>query len=48
MTQIVVTLKNRGVTIVSKRLQAFDKLAGSISMSDIDLTDERTQYLLNK
>lgn len=30
-----------------KRLQAFDKLAGSVSMDMIDNEDPRTQYLLN-
>lgn len=40
--------KNRYDAVVSKRLQAFDKLAGSVSLSDIDLTDDRTQYLLSK
>lgn len=31
-----------------KRLQAFDKLAGSVSMDMIDSEDPRTQYLLSK
>ena len=31
-----------------KRLQAFDRLAGSISMDMIDTDDPRTKYLLNK
>jgi len=35
-------------SIVSQRLQAFDKLSGVISLSSIDLDDERTQYLLRK
>lgn len=30
------------------RLAALDKLAGSISLSNIDQSDERTQYLLRK
>lgn len=40
--------KNKYDSLVSKRLEAFDKLTGSVSMSNIDLSDERTQYLLNK
>lgn len=42
------TERTRSDAVVSKRLLAFDKLAGSISLSDIDLTDERTKYLLSK
>ena len=34
--------------LVAKRLEAFDKLAGSVSLSNIDLEDDRTQYLLSK
>lgn len=34
--------------VVSQRLNAFDKLAGAISLYNIDLSDERTQYLLRK
>lgn len=47
-TLVTKTEKNKYDSIVSKRLQAFDQLTGSISMSNIDLADERTQYLLNK
>ena len=31
-----------------KRLQAFDRLAGSVSMDMIDMNDPKTQYLLSK
>lgn len=31
-----------------KRLQAFDKLAGSVSLDMIDSSDPRTKYLLSK
>ena len=34
--------------VVLKRLEAFDKLAGSISLSNIDLSDDRTNYILSK
>lgn len=33
---------------VDRRLQAFDKLAGSVSMELIDTEDPRTKYLLSK
>ncbi len=36
------------ISKADKRLQAFDKLAGSISMDMIDKEDPRTQYLLSK
>lgn len=32
----------------SSRMRLFDQLAGSISLKDIDMSDERTRYLLNK
>lgn len=32
----------------SSRMRLFDQLAGSISLKNIDMNDERTQYLLNK
>ncbi len=32
----------------NKRLQAFDKLAGSVSLDMIDKEDPRTKYLLSK
>lgn len=42
----------KGVKAVSqkadKRLKAFDKLAGSISLDMIDMEDPRTKYLLGK
>ena len=31
-----------------KRLKAFDRLAGIVSMDMIDVEDQRTKYLLNK
>lgn len=31
-----------------KRLKAFDKLAGSVSMDMVDTDDPRTNYLLSK
>ncbi len=31
-----------------KRLKAFDKLAGSVSMDMVDVDDPRTKYLLSK
>ena len=33
---------------IDKRLKAFDKLSGSISMDMIDTEDPRTKYLLSK
>ena len=36
------------LTKTEKRLQAFDKLAGSISLDMIDSDDPRTKYLLSK
>ena len=33
---------------VDKRLRAFDKLAGSVSMDMLDIDDPRTKYLLSK
>lgn len=33
---------------VDKRLRAFDKLAGSVSMDMVDIEDPRTKYLLSK
>lgn len=33
---------------IDKRLQALDKLAGSISIDMIDINDPRTKYLLSK
>lgn len=35
-------------TKVDKRLNAFDRLAGSVSMDMIDTDDHRTKYLLSK
>ena len=35
-------------TKVEQRLQAFDKLAGSVSIDMIDTEDPRTKYLLSK
>ncbi len=31
-----------------KRLKAFDKLAGSVSIDKVDINDPRTKYLLSK
>ncbi len=31
-----------------KKLRAFDKLAGSVSMDMVDMNDPRTKYLLSK
>lgn len=36
------------MTKTDKRLQAFDRLAGCVSMSMIDTEDPRTKYLLSK
>ena len=33
---------------VAKKLRAFDKLAGSVSMDMVDIEDPRTKYLLSK
>lgn len=33
---------------IEKKLRAFDRLAGSVSMDMIDSDDPRTQYLLSK
>ena len=33
---------------VDKRLRAFDKLAGKVSMDMVDMEDPRTKYLLSK
>ncbi len=33
---------------LDKRLRAFDKLAGSVSMDMVDTEDPRTKYLLDK
>lgn len=33
---------------IDKRLKAFDKLAGSVSLDMIDTDDPRTKYLLSK
>lgn len=38
----------KGSTKVTQRLQAFDRLAGSVSMNMIDTEDPRTKYLLSK
>ncbi len=38
----------RVANIPSTRLQALYELAGSISPNQIDLNDDRTNYLLNK
>lgn len=36
------------LSTTEKRLRAFDKLAGSVSMDMIDTEDPRTKYLLRK
>ena len=38
----------KGSTKVTQRLQAFDRLAGSVYMNMIDTEDPRTKYLLSK
>ena len=38
----------KGSTKVTQRLQAFDRLAGRVSMNMIDTEDPRTKYLLSK
>lgn len=37
-----------GISKTEKRLQAFDRLAGSISKEMIDMDDPRTNYILRK
>lgn len=32
----------------SSRMRLYDQLAGSISLKDIDMSDERTKYLLSR
>ncbi len=45
-------IDKNGVKVVSskvdKRLKAFDKLAGSLSLDMVDMEDPRTKYLLSK
>lgn len=35
-------------SVVSERLKAFDALRGVVSLSELDLSDERTRYILGK
>lgn len=34
--------------VVNQRLKAFDALSGIISISDLDMKDDRTNYILRK
>ena len=38
----------QNISRTEKRLQAFDRLAGSISKEMIDMDDPRTKYILSK
>ena len=38
----------QNINRTEKRLQAFDRLAGSISKEMIDMNDPRTKYILSK
>lgn len=40
--------ENSVLSTTAKRLRAFDKLAGSVTMDMIDTEDHRTKYLLSK
>lgn len=35
-------------SVVRNRLKAFDALKGVVSLSELDLSDERTKYILGK
>ena len=45
---VVNSIGNTQTSTDSPRQEAIEKLAGCISLSDIDTSDERSQYLLNK